>query len=213
MRESALRGPAAPPAGPAIFNLQPFNLQPLAGEAFVPGGAAARRYAQAVFEMANQQETLDGWERDLKSLAEAFENPDIAAFFDNPQVPVAEKRDLVRRLLGDEGQQLTLNLAGLLIERQRFGMLPHLYRTYHELLLQRLGIALGEVTTAVALDDEELDAIRRRLGERLGKEIELRPVVDPDIIGGLIVRVGDQLIDGSVISQLRKLRDRLAARH
>jgi F-type H+-transporting ATPase subunit delta len=177
----------------------------------VPSGAAVRRYAQAVFEIADEQGTLDRWERDLKALADAFGDPFVAAFFDNPQIPASEKRATADRLLGPAGQHLTRNLAGLLIERGRFNMMPRLYAAYHDLMLEREGIAVGEVTTAVPLNDDELAMVRRRLGAIVGKDVEVRAVVDPRIIGGIVARVGDQLIDGSVLNQLRRLREQLVA--
>ena len=78
-------------------------------------------------------------------------------------------------------------------------------------MLERQGIAVGEVTTAVPLGPEELAIVRQRLGAVVGKDIEIRASVDPEIIGGIVARVGDQLIDGSVIGQLRKLRERLVS--
>ena len=76
-------------------------------------------------------------------------------------------------------------------------------------MLERRGIAVAYVTTAVPLNEEEQAAVQRRLGALIGKQIELRAEVDPNIIGGIVARVGDQLIDGSVLNQLRRLRERL----
>jgi F-type H+-transporting ATPase subunit delta len=177
----------------------------------VPSGAAIRRYAQAVFEMADQQGALDAWERDLSALAGAFENPQVAAFFESPQITASQKRAAADEIIGPAGQTLARNLIGLLVERGRIGALPQLYTAFHDRMLERQGIAVGEVTTAVPLGPEELALVRQRLGALLGKEIEIRTVVDPNIIGGIVARVGDQLIDGSVIGQLRKLRERLVA--
>jgi F-type H+-transporting ATPase subunit delta len=164
----------------------------------VPSGAAIRRYAQAVFEMADGQGELAAWERDLSALA-------------SPQVATSQKRSLADEILGPTGQPLVRNLVGLLIERGRIGSFPQLYTAFHDRMLERQGIAVGEVTTAVPLGPEEVELVRQRLGTLLGKQIEIRTVVDPNIIGGIIARVGDQLIDGSVIGQLRKLRERLVA--
>ena len=177
----------------------------------MPSGAAVRRYAQAVFEMADEQGTLDRWERDLQVLADAFGEPAVAAYFDNPQVPASQKVETANQLLGPQAQPLARNLVGLLIARGRIRSLPQIYADFHDRMLERQGIAVGEVTTAVPLGPEELALVRRRLGAVVGKDVEIRAVVDPDIIGGIVARVGDQLIDGSVIGQLRKLRERLAA--
>lgn len=177
----------------------------------MPGGAAVRRYAQAVFEMADEQGTLDQWERDLSSLAGAFDDPQVATYFDSPQVPTQQKIATADRILGPEGQPLMRNLVGLLIERQRIAALPQIYRLFHDRLLERQGIAVGEVTTAVPLGPEEVELVRQRLGQIVGKRVEIRTTVDPEIIGGIVARIGDELIDGSVTGQLRKLRARLVA--
>lgn len=175
----------------------------------MPSGVAARRYAQAVFEMADERGVLDQWERDLGRLADALGDPVAAAFFESPKAPNAEKLATVRRLLGPDAQPLVANLAGLLIERGRFGMVPALYAAFHEQVLARRGIAVADVTTAVPLDAQERAIVQQRLRQFVGKDIELRTAVDPGIIGGIIARVGDQLLDGSVTSQLRRLRDQL----
>ncbi len=175
----------------------------------MPSGGAIRRYAQAVFEMADQQGTLDRWERDLAALAGAFDDPAVAAYFDSPQVPTAQKQETANQLMGADAQPLARNLIGLLLERGRLGLFPKLYLDFHDRMLERQGIAVGEVTTAVPLSPEEMALVRRRLGVVVGKDIEIRAHVDPAIIGGIVARVGDQLIDGSVIGQLRKLRERL----
>ncbi len=176
----------------------------------MPSGAAVRRYAQAVFEMADEQGTLDQWEADLSRLAGAFEDPTIAAYFESPQVPATQKRETAEQILGAEAQPFARNLVGLLIERGRIRFLPQIYQDFHDRRLERQGIAVGEITTAVPLGPEELDLVRQRLSTLVGKDVELRTAVDPEIIGGIVARVGDQLIDGSVIGQLQKLRERLA---
>lgn len=175
----------------------------------MPSGAAVRRYAQAVFEMADEQGTLDRWEADLGRLAQAFAEPTVAAYFDSPQVPAHDKVTAANELLGPEAQPLARNLVALLIERGRIRILPRIYQDFHDRRLERQGIAVGEVTTAVPLSQEELALVRQRLGVLVGKDVELRSHVDPAIIGGIVARVGDQLIDGSVIGQLQKLRERL----
>ena len=177
----------------------------------MPSGAAVRRYAQAVFEMADEQGTLDRWERDLGALAGAFDDPAVASYFDSPQIPANQKLDTAYKLLGADATPLSRNFVGLLIERGRIRYLPQIYLDFHDRMLERQGIAVGEVTTAVPMGPEELEIVRQRLGAAVGKDIEIRASVDPEIIGGIVARVGDQLIDGSVIGQLRKLRERLVS--
>ena len=177
----------------------------------MPSGAAVRRYAQAVFELADEQGTLDRWERDLRSLAEAFQDPMVVTYFDSPQVSAGQKIATADQIIGPEAQLLMRNLVGLLIERRRIRDVPQVYNLFHDRLLERQGIAVGEVTTAVPLSPEETELVRQRLGQVVGKRVEIRTTVDPEIIGGIVARIGDELIDGSVIGQLRKLRARLVA--
>lgn len=169
----------------------------------------AKRYAEAVFEIANEDGSHDRWLADLDTLARAASDPESREFFENPAVPEEEKYKTVAQLLPDTEQTMARNLATILIERQRFEILPDLLETYRELVLEARGIAIAEVTTAVELNDSEQQRVRNGLERLVGREIELRPHVDPSIIGGMVARIGDQLIDGSVVSQLQRMRERL----
>ena len=161
--------------------------------------------------MGDEQGTLELWERDLRAFAEAFEDPMVATYFDSPQVAAQQKIEVAAQIVGPEAQPLMRNLVGLLIERRRIRDLPQVYNLFHDRLLERQGIAVGEVTTAVPLSPDETELVRQRLGQVVGKRVEIRTTVDPEIIGGIVARIGDELIDGSVIGQLRKLRARLVS--
>jgi|SRR5579884_317953 len=171
--------------------------------------SAAKRYAEAVFSLAEEQGTLDAWQHDLGLLNDLMSDERAAAFFANPNVAEAKKRAVVDELLA-KAQPEARNLAHLLIERHRMEIVPDLYRLYSEAHLAAQGIAVADVTTAEPLSPEEQDLVREQLARIVGKKIQLRLHTDPSIIGGVIARVGDMLIDGSVIAQLRRLRDRLA---
>jgi F-type H+-transporting ATPase subunit delta len=108
-------------------------------------------------------------------------------------------------------QPETLNLATLLLDRGRLAIAPEMARLFRDAALAELGIVVAEVTTATPVDKQSEAAIRQRLSSLVGKQVEVRTEVDPSIIGGIVARIGDQLIDGSVSNQLRRLRDRLEA--
>ena len=133
----------------------------------MPSGTAARRYAQAVFEMADQGGTLDTWERDLGRLTEGLNDPGVAGFFENPQVPAAQKRAAVESILGAEGQPLTRNLAGLLIERGRFGLTPQIYASF---IAQAREVAREEADKQLQQSLAQLRAEEQRVRNDLRQE-------------------------------------------
>lgn len=174
--------------------------------------SAARRYAEAIVDLARENHTFDVWDRDLGKLAGALRNADLATFVSNPSIPVAEKRKALGMVLGgDQPHKETENLVRLLLERHRIQDLPAIYDLFSEAWLKEQGIALAYVTTAEPVTPEDERAIREQLRKITGKKIELRLSVDPSLIGGMVARIGDTLIDGSVQSKLRALRQRLSS--
>ena len=170
----------------------------------------ARRYAQAVFELARESDTVDTWLGQLSRLAD-IANDDVAgAFFKSPSVDTKEKHAAITQFLPGDANQQARNLALLLIQRHRFEVTPEILEVFQSLLLASQGIAVAEVTTAVELTDAERAEVAAKLSTLIGQQVQLQTRVDPTIIGGLIARVGDRMIDGSVESQLRSLRARVA---
>lgn len=171
---------------------------------------AAKRYVQAIVEIAREKQTFEAWERDLQQLGAAASDEDFATFLQNPSVQGAEKIKAVDIVLRD-AQPEVRNLAHLLVERQRAGLIPDIVEAFNEAVLAERGIVVADVTTAEQLDESMQADVRERIGTLLGKKVELRLHTDPEIIGGLIARVGDEVIDGSVQTRLRQLRSRLKA--
>ncbi len=100
-------------------------------------------------------------------------------------------------------------LTGMLLERRRLSSIPEIFQQYQSLLLKEKGIVIADVTTAVPLDAAAETMIQKQLSALLGKDVEIHAQVDPAIIGGMVARIGDNLIDGSVSNQLRRLHERL----
>jgi F-type H+-transporting ATPase subunit delta len=169
----------------------------------------AKRYAEAVFDLARDEQNHDAWIADLEVLANAASDEDGGAFFSNPGIPTERKTGVLNELLTGPEHQEVRNLARLLMQRQRFDILPGILEVYRDMVLESRGIAIANVVTAVELTDAERAEVSRGLGQIVGKEIELRTRVDPSIIGGIVARVGDQLIDASVTTKLRQLRSTL----
>lgn len=173
-------------------------------------GGAAKRYAQAVFGIARDTDSFDSWQQALTAMTELVADEQGRRFFESPKVSNAQKRQAAERYLTARVSPAALNLARLLIERDRFPQVDRIAAAYAELVREHRGIAVAEVTTAVPLDAGATEEVRRRLGALVGKQIELHAHVDPSIMGGVVARVGDYLIDGSVSGQLSRLRARLA---
>ncbi len=172
--------------------------------------SAAKRYAQAVFELARERGTLDAWQNDLQRLSELSANPAAAAFLANPSASREEKLAVIDRALAGT-QQEARNLGRLLVERDRTADASAIAEMFEEMVRADQGIVVAEVITSEEMSHEGKVLVQRRLEDLVGKKVEMRTVVDPAIIGGIIARVGDTMIDGSVVSQLRKLRTRLAS--
>lgn len=171
---------------------------------------AAKRYVQAIVEIAREHKSFDAWQRDLEKLADLAQDEKVLAFLENPSVHDAKKKQAVDIVLKD-AQPEARNLAHLLIERHRVDIIPEIVEGFNEAVLAEQGIVLADVTTAEPLDPRMQDAVRQRIGELVGKKVMLRMHTDPAIIGGLIARIGDEVIDGSVQTRLRQLRMRLKA--
>ncbi|MBI4287268.1 MAG: ATP synthase F1 subunit delta [Chloroflexi bacterium] len=167
--------------------------------------ALARRHAQAIFQIALQQNTLEVWRADLKRLAEALTDEVARHFWDNPRVRLDKKIVALKSVL--EGvSPLVLNLAGLLMARGRLGIVNDLVDEYGRMVDAHHGILHADVTTAVALDEASQQKLVQGLGEALGKKVTVKASVDPAILGGMIARVGDRVIDGSIKTRLENLR-------
>ena len=171
---------------------------------------AARRYAEAVFGLAGGDNSYDAWAADLDRLAALLEVPLVAKALTRPAVPASQKLAVIETEVPNLRSQ-TRNLLALLLHRDRLELLPDIASAFHELLNRARGIATAHVTTAVPLDDAARGQLGARLSRYVGQRVEMETTVDPDIIGGVVVRIGDLLLDGSVRGRLEALRRRLAA--
>jgi len=170
---------------------------------------AARRYAEAAFELALRDDALDGWRDDLAAAAQLVGDERILAIVGSPARPISDRRAVLDNLLGGRVRPQVANLARLLTERGRVDLLPAVASQYRRLLNRHRGVVDAVVTSAVPLNADETAAVRARVEQMSGAAVELRGVVDPDLIGGLTIRVGDRLLDASVRGRLERLRDQL----
>jgi len=171
----------------------------------------AKRYAQALVEIGEEQNALDGYGRDLTALTELVaDSKDFREVLINPVFPKEDKKKIANSILEKLGtDRMVINFINLLIDRKRIDQLEGIEKAYHQRVDEIRGITRGEVASASSLDDAELDRIRKALSDISGKDVRLSARVDPSLIGGLVAKVGDKVFDGSIRSQLNELKDSL----
>jgi F-type H+-transporting ATPase subunit delta len=170
--------------------------------------ASARRYAQAIFEIALETKQPDKWLADLKRMAIAAGERGFLSVLENPKLKSEDRNRLLSGVLGGVSP-LALNLLNVLITRASVRIISEIVVDYETLLNNYRGMETAEVTTAVPLDEQDITKLTERIGAIVGKKVVLKTAVDPSIIGGIVARVGGQLLDGSTRSQLEALRKTL----
>lgn len=167
---------------------------------------AAEVYARALFEVASERGVLDTIREQLAQFVDALStNHSIQTFFFSPYLSTDEKKDGLGRLI--EGAEETfMSFLETLVERHRMPEIFHIRARYEELWDAEMKRLPVEVTSAVELDDAFVRDIGERIGTQTGNKIELTRVVDPDIVGGIVLRVGDFILDASIRNRLDQLR-------
>lgn len=168
---------------------------------------AAKRYAQAAFAIATDANSVPQWRSELEDVASVLAESGLAPALADTKTPLDRRLALVDRAL--DLSPLAMNFARLLVAKARSGDARAVAEAFARLADEHDGVAHANVTTAVELSPDQVDAIAARLSQSLGKQVRARAVVDPSIIGGVVVRVGDKLVDGSIRTRLKRLRKEL----
>lgn len=170
----------------------------------------ATAYAQALLELANESKTaaaVGGELRDLRQVIDA--NPDFAQVLADPAISREERGQLIHRVFDGRASTLMLHFLGLVNEKGRLNLLTAIAGAFDDLLDQQQGKVEVDMTVAGELGKEQLETVSRKIGDALKRDAVVHQSVDPQIIGGVVLRVRDQLIDGSVRAQLAAMRQRL----
>lgn len=174
---------------------------------------AAARYARALLDVALQEKTdLAQIESDIAAIVNLFASHETAKkVLLNPAVPAPKKGAAVSAITKQAGiSPVVSKLLVMLAERDRLVLLPDLLATFRDLVMAHQKVLRAEVTSALELSADRVDAIQRRLAEVTGRTVLLTARVDPALVGGMVARVGSTVYDGSVTTQLQKMRARLA---
>src|SRR5438105_465552 len=172
-------------------------------------GAIARRYAEAIFDISRRQNTVDRTLDDVREIARLFAHRKLAYLLREPKVPAQRKETAIRQALTSRVLPTSLNLALLVVQRELVDGMQNIASELERLVLEYKNQAKAEVTTAKPMDDAQLAEVKQALERRTGKTILISTKVQPDILGGVVARVGDQVIDGSIRSRLATLRQQL----
>ncbi len=172
----------------------------------------ARNYAETLFELADRNDALEGYGGALETVSRVIEeNKQFRLFLETPRIDDADKKDVVRRVFGDQLPKHVVNFILVTIDKRRQRILREISTQYHALLDERMGREHVQVSVARPVDDATRDMIAEKLSAALGKKAIPHIRVRPEIIGGLVVRTGDMIYDGSVRRKLDGMRRRLLA--
>jgi F-type H+-transporting ATPase subunit delta len=175
----------------------------------MPGESAAiDGYGAAIFEVARAEGQLDRLERELFTVARTFATSnELREALTNPQLPVERKQGIVDDLIGGRASPLTVALVSFVVEVGHASDLPTIIDSFIARAAASRAKAVAEIRSAVPLEPEVLERLSAALSRATGKELELKVIVDPTVIGGIVARVGDVVIDGSVARRLASLRE------
>lgn len=173
--------------------------------------AMIRGYAEALFAVAEAEGEAQAVESQLFAFAKMLETqPKVREALVDPALPAENKRGLIRDALGERANPIAVNLLGFLAEQGRGRELGRIVEELVRVSAERHARAVAEVRSAVPLDQGQRARLVEALSTATGRQIELRVVVDPTVIGGVVARVGDEIFDGSLRSRLRGAREKLA---
>jgi F-type H+-transporting ATPase subunit delta len=165
--------------------------------------AVGKRYARALFEVASERGKIDQVEADLGAIVQAVEqNADLSKIILHPHIAADAKMKLVADLFQKHVGEESFNFLNVLIESGREAQLSDIYRSFVQLANDARGIEDAIVTSAKPLTSEEQAELAEKFGQKLNKKLRLQAVVDPSILGGIVIKIGDRLYDGSVKTKL-----------
>ncbi len=171
--------------------------------------AIARRYAKALVQLASEEGAVEKYHAELTAFEGVLAaNPDLRAILTSPAYRIEVKREIVRELLAKLAPATTVaNFLQLLIDRNRLDQLSQVIASYGAFADELSGVVRPTLTSAMPLDDRQVEAIKEALAKSTGKKVILKVEVDPSLIGGVVAQIGDKVYDGSVKTQLTRIED------
>ncbi len=175
----------------------------------------AKRYAKAIFSLGKEQDKVDTYAESLAAIAELYENAEleVADALTNPLYPLEARQKVMAKIAeAVDADTVLTSFLNLLIEKNRVDVLPEIAREVQVMLDREENISHGSVTSAIKLDKGLLEKIQATLEKITGNKVILETQVDPSIIGGIVAKVGDLVLDGSIKTQLNGLKESIKGR-
>ncbi|MBD0384316.1 F0F1 ATP synthase subunit delta [Paenibacillus sedimenti] len=170
----------------------------------------AKRYAKALFELASERGIIAQVEEDLKAVVDVVQNDaDFQNFLKHPNIAVSEKTELLKKAFEGNVSETVLNTLQLLVSKRRESLLMSLYTDFVKIANEALGQASAIVYTPFALSEDKVQEVARHFGSVTGKKLRVQTVINPALLGGIQVRIGDRLYDGSLSGKLERLQKSL----
>lgn len=172
---------------------------------------AVERYARALFDLAVEEKQVDRFEQELNEIQQLLNsNADLEKLLYHPRVQENDKKDLMKKILGTQVSPLILNFIMLTIDKGRVDLLKGIITYFKHLTREAKGIVEVQVQAAFELTPENRTKLVAKLKQLTGREIDLKETVDPSLIGGMRMRIGDKVIDGSIQRHLERIKENLA---
>jgi len=170
-------------------------------------------YANGILELARAEGEVELVENELFDIAQALDkSAELRSSLTDPQLPIERKQAVIEELLGGRATPLTVGLIQFIISQGRISELPDIARAVAERAAETRSKALAEVRSAVPLDDKTVERLAAALSKATGKKVEVKVIVDESVIGGIVARIGDTVIDGSIARRMDSLRQALNTR-
>jgi F-type H+-transporting ATPase subunit delta len=170
-------------------------------------------YANGLLELAKAEGQLERVENELFTVGQAVEtSSELRATLTDPRLPLEKKQEIIDELLGGRASSLTVGLVQFIVGQGRASELPSIAKALVDKAAASRSKAVAEVRSAVPLDDETVERLAAALGKATGKSVEVHVIVDESVVGGLVARVGDTVIDGSIARRIDSLRQSVRSR-
>lgn len=171
----------------------------------------ANVYSNALFEVAIEENKIDQLYNELTQITDLFsEYPDFFELFKTPKISVEDKKKSIEEVFEGKISTEMLNFLKIVLDKRRSNAIFSIKSEFDKKVYAHKGIEKATAETAVPLDSEEMKRLENALGDMTGKKIELKNVINPNVIGGLLLRVGDKVVDGSIRKRLSDMQDSLA---